>query len=274
MLFDITLITSFSTSPLDFLKLLAHDVRWHLLAALAESDQRVQELVNLLQRPQNLVSYHLRLLREGQVVRERRSSADGRDIYYTLNLPYLRLLYLDSGLALHPALIYTRPVKTSQPYQPVTGANSEGEWERPFRVLFLCTHNSARSQLAEGILRASGGNLVEVLSAGSQPGHIHPLAVRAAAALNIDISGQYAKHLDEFAGQTFDYVITVCDRVREICPLFPDDHKQIHWSLADPAEAADDEAQQFQVFMQTAQELSTRISYLLLMMGRSQQHKT
>ena len=78
-----------SNTPLNFIKLLAHDVRWALLAALAESDRRVQELVALLQRPQNLVSYHLRLLREGQIVSERRSSADGRDVYYSLDLDYL-----------------------------------------------------------------------------------------------------------------------------------------------------------------------------------------
>jgi protein-tyrosine-phosphatase/DNA-binding MarR family transcriptional regulator len=253
--------------PLDFLKLLAHDIRWQLLIALAESDRRVQELVSLLQRPQNLVSYHLRLLRGGQVVRERRSSADGRDIYYSLDLDHLRTFYLDSGLALHPALACAQPVADSQLPQSLTDGEVE-EGKRPFRILFLCTHNSARSQLAEGILRANGGSLVDVFSAGSEPGQVHPLAFRAAAAFQIDISGQRSRHMDEFAGQTFDYVITVCDQVREVCPVFPGDPHQIHWSFPDPAAVTGSEDEQFQAFLQTARELSTRINYLRLMMKR------
>lgn len=253
-------MTAAANSNLDFLKLLAHDVRWALLAALAESDRRVQELVALLQRPQNLVSYHLRLLREGQVVHERRSSADGRDVYYSLDLHQLRALYLQSGHTLHPALACVEPgAINSQP---------EALGKRPYRVLFLCTHNSARSQLAEGILRAHGGDSVAVFSAGSQPAAVHPLAIRAAAALGIDISGHRSKLMDQFAGQTFDAVITVCDKVREVCPTFPGDPHQIHWSLPDPAAVTGTEEEKSQAFQQTARELSTRISYLRLMLAR------
>lgn len=245
----------------DFLKLLAHDVRWQMLSVLAESDRRVQELAELLQRPQNLVSYHLRLLREGQVVKERRSSADGRDVYYSLDLDHLRSLYLDSGGLLHPALACAGPVADD------SNQSADGEdRDSPFRVLFLCTHNGARSQLAEGILRASAGEKVEVVSAGSEPGRVHPLAIRAAAALNIDINNQRSKHMDEFAGQTFDYVVTVCDQVREVCPVFPEDPHQIHWSFPDPAAVEGSEDKQFQAFMQTARELTTRISYMFLML--------
>ncbi|MAU00537.1 MAG: ArsR family transcriptional regulator [Anaerolineaceae bacterium] len=245
-----------STSPsasLDFLKLLAHDVRWYLLSALAESDRRVQELVTLLQRPQNLISYHLRLLREGQVVKERRSSADGRDVYYSLDLALFQTLYQESGMALHPALACTQPGQAEE---------SEVMVERPFRILFLCTHNSARSQLAEGILRASGGKLVTVFSAGSKPGGVHPLAIRAADALGFDISQQQSRHMDEFVGQKFDYVITVCDQVREVCPVFPNEPQQIHWSFPDPAAVVGSEADQFAAFVQTAQALTIRINYL------------
>lgn len=248
-----------TNSPPHFLKLLSHDVRWQIIAALTESDRRVQELVEGLQRPQNLISYHLRQLREGQVITERRSSADGRDVYYSLDITQLRALYIASGQALHPGL-------TPAEYEPADEKGNEAK--RPFRVLFLCTHNSARSQLAEGILRASGGSQVEVFSAGNEPGHVHPTAVRAAAALQIDISGQRSRHMDEFAGQHFDYVITVCDRVREVCPVFPGDPQQIHWSFPDPAAVTGSDDEQFQAFFQTARELSTRINYLRLMMDR------
>jgi ArsR family transcriptional regulator, arsenate/arsenite/antimonite-responsive transcriptional repressor / arsenate reductase (thioredoxin) len=250
-----------TNSSLNFLKLVSHDLRWQIIAALTKSDRRVQELVEGLQRPQNLISYHLRLLREGQVITERRSSADGRDVYYSLDITQLRALYIASGQALHPAL-------TPAESQP---ADEKGNGEkRPFRVLFLCTHNSARSQLAEGILRVSGGSLVEVYSAGSEPGIVHPLAVRAAAAFNVDLSSQRSKHLSEFIGQHFDYIITVCDQVREVCPVFPGDPQQIHWSISDPAAITGPEDEQFEAFLQTARELSTRLSYLRLMMERQQ----
>jgi protein-tyrosine-phosphatase/DNA-binding transcriptional ArsR family regulator len=255
---------------LEFLKLLGHDVRWQLLAALAQSDRRVQELVALLQRPQNLISYHLRLLRDGRIVHERRSSADGRDIYYSLDLNQLRNLYLESGQALHPALAGTGvgqeiEIDGESKEQPMSEALLQ---KRPHRVLFLCTHNSARSQLAEGILRVQGGDSVEVFSAGSEPSKVHPLAIKAAVALNIDLAGQHSKHMDEFNGQTFNIVITVCDKVREICPVFPVETRQIHWSFPDPAAVTDSEQQQYQAFLQTARELSTRIGYLLLMIER------
>lgn len=252
------MILTSTPATLDFLKLLAHEVRWQLLSALVESDRRVQELVERLQRPQNLISYHLRLLRDQALVSERRSSADSRDVYYSLNLPRLQTLFLESGQALHPAL-----------GQSVTAPQvAEGAGD-PVRVLFLCTHNSARSQLAEAILRANGRGRVAVFSAGTEPAQVHPLAVQAAAAMNLDLSQHRSKHVAEFAGQTFDYVITVCDRAREVCPLFPGQPQQIHWSFPDPAAVSGSEAAQLQAFLQTARELATRISYLLLMLERS-----
>lgn len=248
--------------PPSFLKLLAHELRWRLLEMLAFSDRRVQELVATLDRPQNLVSYHLRQLRDAGLVHERRSSHDARDIYYRLDLERLQTLYGGVGEALHPALC--RPALTVR-----HGAGAVGS--RRARVLFLCTHNSARSQMAEGILRSLGGDRVDVFSAGSEPGQVHPLAIRALASMDIDIRDQKSKHMELFAGQPFDYIITVCDRVREACPVFPDDPEKIHWSFEDPAAVEGVEQQRYEAFQTTARELMTRISYLLLVIKRQQE---
>jgi protein-tyrosine-phosphatase len=249
---------SLSRQPPDFLKLLAHDLRWGLVSALARSDHRVNELVRLLGQPMNLVSYHLKQLRDQQLVTERRSSADGRDVYYSLDLDLLRAHFFAAGAALHPTLSME------------DGANMDTvEMRPPARVLFLCTHNSARSQMAEGVLRHLGGERVAVFSAGSEPSQVHPEAVRAMATMGIDISQQQSKHVDTFSNQSFDYIITVCDRVREVCPLFPTDPERIHWSFADPA-AVEDAAARARAFQQTAQQLVTRARHLLLLIDRRQ----
>jgi len=135
---------------------------------------------------------------------------------YSLDLDLLRTRYFATGAALHPAL-------------NIGGsANMDATEVRPqTRVLFLCTHNSARSQMAEAILRHLGGEHIAAFSAGSEPSQVHPEAVRAMAALDIDINQQHSKYLDTFADQSFDYIITVCDRVREACPLFPTDPERI-----------------------------------------------
>jgi arsenate reductase len=108
------------------------------------------------------------------------------------------------------------------------------------RVLIVCTGNSARSQMAEGLLRHLAGEQVEVLSAGTRPAGVNPHAVRAMAELGIDISGQRSKSVDEFAGQQFDWVITVCDHAREVCPVFPGGGKRVHHSFEDPASAPEE----------------------------------
>ncbi len=243
--------------PPELLKLLAHDIRWRILVALAHSDYRVHELVTLLKQPPNLVSYHLQRLRVLHLVSNHRSTADGRDIYYSLNLDRLKQLYLASGQAMHPDLL--RQAEISQPHSLPTKSH-------PTRVLFLCVHNSARSQMAEGLLRHLSQGRVEASSAGSEPGEVHPYAVRVMVDLGIDISSQRSKHLDEFRNQSFDYIITVCDRIRESCPVFPNDPKRIHWSFPDPAEV--EASHQYRAFERTAQELLTRIRYLLLMINR------
>ncbi len=106
----------------------------------------------------------------------------------------------------------------------------------PVRVLILCTGNSARSQMAEGLLRARGGARFEVHSAGSAPGgFVHPGAIRAMAAIGIPLDGHRSKHLNEFLGQSFDYVLTVCDNAAEACPVFPGRAERHHRSFIDPA---------------------------------------
>lgn len=111
------------------------------------------------------------------------------------------------------------------------------------RVLFLCTGNSCRSQMAEGLLRSLAGDRFEVFSAGVNPTQVHPLTIRVMQEIGIDISGHRSKPVDEFFDQEFDYVITLCDDARQTCPFFPGSHELLHWSLPDPAEASgsDDE---------------------------------
>ncbi len=118
-------------------------------------------------------------------------------------------------------------------------------------------------RLAEGIMRAMGGARVEVFSAGNEVTAVHPLAIQAAAERGLDISQQQAKPMDEFAGQSFDAIITVCDRVREVCPVFPGEPPHIHWSLPDPTAVTGTADEQYQAFLNTAQELATRIDYWL-----------
>jgi protein-tyrosine-phosphatase len=253
-----------TTHLLEFLKLLAHDIRWRILLALSRSDHRVEELVKQIKQPHNLISYHLKRLRLQQLVTERRSSADARDKYYSLNLNQFRQLYLEAGQSVHLAL--SEPVQKSYP-------KTEAIALHPVRVLFLCTHNSARSQIAEGFLRKLGGDKVEVFSAGSEPTSIHPLAIKVMTRIGIDLSQHRAKHLEEFLGQNFDYIITVCDRVREVCPIFPGDPEQIHWSFPDPAAIEGNLQIQENGFRETAQLLKVRIEYLLLMIERSRKEK-
>lgn len=102
------------------------------------------------------------------------------------------------------------------------------------RILVLCTGNSARSQMGEGIFRHEGGGRYEVESAGTKPGHVRPEAIAALQEIGIDISGHRSKSVDEFAGQAFHYVVSVCDNARDVCPVFPAGTERVHWSLEDP----------------------------------------
>lgn len=127
------------------------------------------------------------------------------------------------------------------------------------RVLILCTGNSARSQMAEGLLRDDGGLAFEVESAGIEPSHVRPQAIEAMREVGINISGQRSKSVDEFAGQAFDYVITVCDNARERCPVFSETTRRLHWSFDDPAAATGDEAARLAAFRRVRDEIRARL---------------
>ncbi|WIG59633.1 MAG: Arsenate reductase thioredoxin-coupled, LMWP family [Ktedonobacterales bacterium] len=137
----------------------------------------------------------------------------------------------------------------------------------PIRVLFLCTHNSSRSQMAEGLLRARGGPRYRVFSAGTHPRAVHPLAVRAMAEIGIDISeaaGHRAKSLDEFASQPpLDLAVTVCDDAAEECPFFPGARRQVHWGFPDPSAATGTEEQRLIVFRAVRDAIAARIDAFL-----------
>ena len=132
------------------------------------------------------------------------------------------------------------------------------------RVLFLCTHNSARSQMAEGLLRHLGGDRFEVHSAGTEATTVRPLAIRAMHELGIDISQQRSKTLDPYVDQRFDHVITVCDDANETCPVFTNATHRSHWSLPDPSKATGTEAEQLAVYRQVRDDLRARIGSELL----------
>jgi len=132
------------------------------------------------------------------------------------------------------------------------------------KVLFLCTHNSARSQMAEGLLRHLAGDRFEVMSAGTEATHIRPQAVRAMDELGIDISAHESKTLDRYLGQPFDYVITVCDQANEACPIFPGARRRLHWSIEDPAQASGTEEERIRVFQSVRNAIKEHIETELL----------
>jgi len=128
------------------------------------------------------------------------------------------------------------------------------------RVLFLCTHNSARSQMAEGFLRSLAGDRFEAASAGTQATRVHPLAMRAMADVGVDLSGHTSKIVDEFVEQPWDYVITVCDAANESCPVFPKKSSRLHWSFEDPSRATGSDDQRLEVFRRVRDQIKRRIA--------------
>jgi ArsR family transcriptional regulator, arsenate/arsenite/antimonite-responsive transcriptional repressor / arsenate reductase (thioredoxin) len=232
--------------------LLAHDVRWRLAQELSRGDYTVGELVEAVDERQNLVSYHLGLLRRAGLVLERRSSRDSRDVYYSLNLGRLRGGLDQAFSSLHPMLRI--PALEAQP------VIIEGKRQR--RLLFVCTGNSARSQLAEAIARKLARGSVEVLSAGPQPTVVHPVALRVLKELGIPAEGLRSKGIEEMRGR-FEFVVTLCDLAREYCPPFAGGPELVHWSLPDPVRLGASRRDLLPAFRRTAAELRLRITFLL-----------
>src|SRR5438477_12365282 len=190
-------------APIRFVQLLADEQRWRLLEELARSGRKVSELTELVGRPQNLVSYHLASLRNAGIVSARRSSADRRDTYYRIEMRRCADLLCGVGPALQPGLRLDVVAPRTLDASP--------RRRRP-SVLFLCTGNSARSQMAEALLEHHSGGTIQARSAGSHPQPLHPNAVRVMAERGIDISMRTSKHMDRFTQTRFDRVITLCDR--------------------------------------------------------------
>jgi protein-tyrosine-phosphatase/DNA-binding transcriptional ArsR family regulator len=253
---------TYELNPPSFLRLTSDGIRWRLLSELARSDRRVRELCALVESPQNLVSYHLAKLQAGGIVSSRRSAADGRESYYALDITRCSELLAASGATLHPGLRLAPP--------PPREWDRAASPSRP-RVLFLCTGNSARSQMAEALVERLTGGAVEARSAGSHPKPLHRNAVRVMRERGIDIAGRRSTHLGEFADERFDFVVSLCDRVREVCPEFRGCPDPIHWSIPDPAQAGSTDEETYPAFERTAAELGVRIPFLLELIAHSRQ---
>lgn len=230
------------------LKLIADETRWRLLAELRRGDLQVGELTERLGLPQNLVSYHLSALRQGGLVQVHRSDADGRVLYYGLDLAALKATYVEVGALLQV------PTEQALPALPAT------------TVVFLCTANSARSQMAEAWLRYLSNGRVTARSAGTCPRPIHPLTVMAMAEVGVDVGYQAAKALDALDGLRPDLIVTVCDIAREACARWGSDVPQLHWSIPDPA-AEPDPAGQIATFRSVRDTLRTRVEGLLALLA-------
>lgn len=198
------------------LKLIADETRWRILRALRTSDRHVGEIVAQTGLPQNLVSYHLGILRQAGLVQQHRSDADGRATYYGISLGEVSARYRQIGTDL--------AIPSRLPTTEISAVT----------VLFLCRANSARSQIAEGWLRTLTGGRIVVRSGGTQPAQLHPLATQVMAEAGVDIGHQQAKSIISLTDLAPDVVVTVCDVAREECALWPEVKTRLHWSIPDP----------------------------------------
>ncbi len=226
-------------------ELLSHRLRWAIVQQLSLGDVRVNEIVARLGEPMNVVSYHLKKMRDHGLITGRRSESDARDVYYALDLARLESLHAEATAALHPRL-------GAEPLPPLVGTP---------RILFVCSYNSARSQMAEAWLRHMGGSHFEVTSAGIHPGQLHPEAIRAMRDYGIDIASQQPKAIEQFAHEPFDLVVTVCDVAREQTPKFENVKRFVHWGVPNPSKAAQPDHPA--AYSRTASLIRARVSTLI-----------
>jgi len=235
-------------TTLHLLKLLADDRRWRLLLDLRLSDRQVSELVARTGLPQNLVSYHLGLLRQAGLVQVHRSDADARALYYGLDMPALRQAQQQIATSLHLA---AAPADAQLP---------------SVLVVFLCTGNSVRSQMAEGWLRHLSQGQVPVQSAGTHPRHVDPRALQAMAEAGIDISQQWSKGLDALDATPPGIVVTVCDNAREECAPGLAAPVQLHWSIPSPERLLAETPDEQVVFRTLRDQVRQRVAGLLALL--------
>jgi ArsR family transcriptional regulator len=226
------------------LKLLSDDTRWRLFTALQYSDRQASELSEALALPQNLVSYHLGLLRRTGLIQSHRSDADARVTYYGIDITGLQQAYAAIGAALP----LPKPIPKTLP---------------DVSVIFLCTQNSARSQMAEGWLRHLSGGRVRVRSGGVRPTTLHPLAVEVMAEAGIDIGYQQAKTIESIDAPPPVVVVTVCDLAREACPPGAWEGPQLHWSISDPVQVTESPEAQRDAFRAARDQIRARVLGLL-----------
>jgi protein-tyrosine-phosphatase len=195
-------------------------------------------------------------------VSSRRSSFDGRAAYYRVHLEQCEAFLSVTGAALHPGLA------SSGRSNPV---RSPDVGQRRVKVLFVCTGNGTRSQVAEALLRERAGDTIEAVSAGSHPKPIHPNAIKVLAERGIDISDAHSKPIAQFSGHHVDYVITLCDKVREVCPEFPGGRRVMHWSIEDPSRLPDTRRATLAAFRVVAADLESRIGFLIALIDDDSQ---
>jgi arsenate reductase len=140
--------------------------------------------------------------------------------------------------------------------------------DQPTRVLFVCTHNSARSQMAEGMVRSWGGDRFEAFSAGTEASRVRPEAIEVMREIGIDISGHTSKSIEPFIGEAFSWVITVCDAAKEACPVIPGAEQQAHWSIDDPSAVEGTEAERLEAFRHARDVIRDRVHIFMLAAGR------
>jgi ArsR family transcriptional regulator, arsenate/arsenite/antimonite-responsive transcriptional repressor / arsenate reductase (thioredoxin) len=242
------------SNPPEVYRLLGDPIRWQIMQALTRSDLRVGELVATVERPQNLVSYHLSDLRQAGLVASRRSTADGRDVYYRAQHDAIRTMLDSASATLHPSIHSLRPASSR--------TEMHNRTHHVPMVLFVCSGNSSRSQIAEAIVESKGNGAVASRSAGVAPKTLDPAAAQVIAAMGLDPVGRVAKPCSVFARTRFDRVITLCDRARAVCPQFPGKPFVAHWSIPDPADHPRGSIAARRCVAEITADLDTRIKHL------------